>query len=223
MAFVSLSNNNSTNGAFNTAQIVNTVIRVSTAGTQVNTANIDNLSDAVICAFLASQPSSPQFVNEDLEQIHLEDLEKMDLKWQMAMLTIRAMVLKENRKLTINGNETIRFDKTNVECYNYHKRRYFARECRAPKSQDTKHKKDCACGNDCFNNIDNYKKGLGYENYNAVPPSYTVNFMPPKPDLSFTRLDEFDNKHVVENSEVESSQEKPKEVRKNTNALIIKE
>nr|GEV53398.1 ribonuclease H-like domain-containing protein [Tanacetum cinerariifolium] len=28
-----------------------------------NTANIDNLSDAVICAFLASQPSSPQLLN----------------------------------------------------------------------------------------------------------------------------------------------------------------
>nr|GFB31930.1 ribonuclease H-like domain-containing protein [Tanacetum cinerariifolium] len=58
MAFVSSSNNNNTNGA------VNTAIGVSTAGTQVNTVNIDNLSDAVICAFLAGQPSSPQLVNE---------------------------------------------------------------------------------------------------------------------------------------------------------------
>nr|GFA65347.1 hypothetical protein [Tanacetum cinerariifolium] len=46
----------------------------------VNTANIDNLSDAVICAFLASQPSSPQLVNKDLEQIHPDYLEEMDLK-----------------------------------------------------------------------------------------------------------------------------------------------
>ncbi|GJS15737.1 ribonuclease H-like domain-containing protein [Tanacetum coccineum] len=35
--------------------------------------------------------------------------------------------------------------------------------------------------------VDNYKKGLGY---NAVPPPYTRNFMPPTPDLSFTGLDE---------------------------------
>nr|GFC29986.1 hypothetical protein [Tanacetum cinerariifolium] len=34
-------------------------------------------------------------------------------------------------------------------------------------------------------------------------------------------LDEFANKHVVKNSEAESSQEKPKEVRKNTDASII--
>nr|GEX82118.1 hypothetical protein [Tanacetum cinerariifolium] len=34
--------------------------------------------------------------------------------------------------------------------------------------------------------VDNCKKGLGYENYNAVPPSYTGNVIPPTPDLSST-------------------------------------
>nr|GFD08558.1 hypothetical protein [Tanacetum cinerariifolium] len=93
IAFVSLSNNNSTNGAVNTAQAVNTALGVSTFGTQVKTANIDNLSDAVICAFPASQPSSPQLVNGDLEQIHPNNLEEIDLRWQMAMLTMRAKSL----------------------------------------------------------------------------------------------------------------------------------
>nr|GEX33669.1 hypothetical protein [Tanacetum cinerariifolium] len=46
MAFVSLSNNNNTNGVVNTAQAVNTALGVSTSGTQVNTANIDKLSDS---------------------------------------------------------------------------------------------------------------------------------------------------------------------------------
>nr|GEV05325.1 hypothetical protein [Tanacetum cinerariifolium] len=64
--------------------------------------------------------------------------------------------------------------------------------------------------------VDNCKKGLGYENYNVVPPPYTRIFMPPKPDLSFIGLDEFANKPVVENSEAKSSQEKPKEVRKSS-------
>nr|GEX30884.1 hypothetical protein [Tanacetum cinerariifolium] len=47
--------------------------------------------------------------------------------------------------------------------------------------------------------VDNCKKGLGYENYNAVSPSKTRNFMPLTPDLSFTGLDKFVNKPVVEN------------------------
>nr|GEW99399.1 thylakoid lumenal 15 kDa protein 1, chloroplastic [Tanacetum cinerariifolium] len=47
---------------------------------------------------------------------------------------------KIRRKLTVNGNETIGFDKSNVECYNCHKRRHFARECKALRNQDEKHK-----------------------------------------------------------------------------------
>ncbi|GKF24743.1 ribonuclease H-like domain-containing protein, partial [Tanacetum coccineum] len=66
----------------------------------------------------------------------------MDLRWKMAMLTTRARRFLKNteRKLTINGNETIGFDKSKVECYNYHKRGHFARECRAPRNQDNMNK-----------------------------------------------------------------------------------
>ncbi|GKB28245.1 hypothetical protein Tco_0867646 [Tanacetum coccineum] len=118
MDFVSSSNNNSgsCNEVVNTAQTVNTAYGVSTASTQVNTANssnVDNLSDAVIYAFLASQPNSPQLVTEDLQQIHPDDIEEMDLRWQMTMLTMRAKRFLKNtrRKLTINSNENIGFDK----------------------------------------------------------------------------------------------------------------
>ncbi|GJV87916.1 hypothetical protein Tco_1531854 [Tanacetum coccineum] len=65
MAFVSSSNNNNSS----TNKAVNTTHGVSTASTQVNASNstnIDNLSDAIICAFFTSQPNSPQLVHEDL-------------------------------------------------------------------------------------------------------------------------------------------------------------
>ncbi|GJR41261.1 ribonuclease H-like domain-containing protein [Tanacetum coccineum] len=58
--------------------------------------------------------------------------------------------------------------------------------------------------------VDNCKKGLGYESYNAVPPPYTGKFMPPTPDLSFTGLEEFANEPVVENYKAKSSEEEPK-------------
>ncbi|GJT27007.1 hypothetical protein Tco_0907282 [Tanacetum coccineum] len=91
-------NQNSTNGAVNTAHGVTTA---STQATTINSTTIDYLSDVVICAFFASQPNSPQLDNEDLQQINLDDLEEMDLRWQMAMLTMRARRFLKNtgRKL----------------------------------------------------------------------------------------------------------------------------
>ncbi|GKC01713.1 ribonuclease H-like domain-containing protein [Tanacetum coccineum] len=115
----------------------------------------------------------------------------MDLRWQMAMLTMRARRFLKNtgRKLTVNGNETIGFYKAKVECYNCHKKGHFAR-----KVSDQR-----------------------------VPPPYTENFMPPTPDLSFTGLDEFVNKPIVENSKAKSDEEMPKGVRKCNDAPIIED
>ncbi|GJZ36358.1 hypothetical protein Tco_0582549 [Tanacetum coccineum] len=56
-----------TNGAVNTAHGATTA---STQATAVNSTTIENLSDAFIYAFFASQPNSPQLDNEDLQQIH---------------------------------------------------------------------------------------------------------------------------------------------------------
>ncbi|GJT04005.1 ribonuclease H-like domain-containing protein [Tanacetum coccineum] len=322
MDFVSSNNSGSTNEAFNTAH---GVFAVSTQVSVANSTNVDNLSNAVICAFFSSQPNNPQLENEDLQQLHPYDLEEMDLRWQMAMLTMRARRFLKNtgRKVTINGNETIGFDKSKVECYNCHKKGHFARECRALRNQDSRNKEssrrsvpvetttsnaliscdglggydwsdqaeegpnyalmaysfsssdsevsnDSTCSKssletvevlkslykqllkrfeksklivvayktDKFENaskslnkiiesqiLDNCKKGLGY---NAVPPPLTGNSMPPKPDLSFTGLEEFTNepvvlKPVVENSEAKASKAKPKGVRKNNGAPIIED
>ncbi|GJX69673.1 hypothetical protein Tco_0305400 [Tanacetum coccineum] len=93
MAFVSSSNNNTSN----TNEAVNIAHRVSTASTQVNAANIDNLSDAVICSFFAIQPNRLQLVREDLQQVHQDDMEEMDLRWQMAMFTIRSRRASRNQ------------------------------------------------------------------------------------------------------------------------------
>nr|GEW00790.1 putative ribonuclease H-like domain-containing protein [Tanacetum cinerariifolium] len=71
--------------------------------------------------------------------------------------------------------------------------------------------------------VDNCKKSLGNENYNAVPPPYTGNFMSPTLDFFFTCLDELVNKHVIENCKAMSSKEEPKVVRKYDDSPRIKE
>nr|GEV10031.1 ribonuclease H-like domain-containing protein [Tanacetum cinerariifolium] len=80
--------------------------------------NVDSLSNAVIYSFFASQSTSPQFDNEDLKQIDVDDLEKMDLIWQMAMLTMRAkrFLQKTGRNLGANRPTSMGFDMSKVEC-----------------------------------------------------------------------------------------------------------
>nr|GFC07006.1 hypothetical protein [Tanacetum cinerariifolium] len=59
----------------------------------------------------------------------------MDLKWQMAMLTMRArkFLQKSRRNLGVNGPTSMGFDMAKVECYNSHRKGHLARECRSPK------------------------------------------------------------------------------------------
>nr|GEW60101.1 hypothetical protein [Tanacetum cinerariifolium] len=101
--------------------------------------NNDSLSDSIY-SFFANQSTSPQLDNKDLQHIDADDLEETNLKWQMAMLTMRArrFLKKTRRKVDTNGSETIGFDKTKVECYNYHKRGHFIREYRAPRENKNK-------------------------------------------------------------------------------------
>ncbi|GKA96841.1 ribonuclease H-like domain-containing protein [Tanacetum coccineum] len=80
--------------------------------------------------------------NEDLQQINPDDLEEMDLRWNIAMLTMRAkrFLMNTGRKLDIANKERIKFNKSKVECFNCHKRGNFVRECRAHRNQDSENK-----------------------------------------------------------------------------------
>nr|GEX36861.1 hypothetical protein [Tanacetum cinerariifolium] len=77
------------------------------------------------------------FTSSYVDDIDTNDLEEMDLKWQVAMITMRVkkFMKKTGRNLNFNGKEPVGFDKTRVECYNFHIRGHFARECRAPRNQ----------------------------------------------------------------------------------------
>ncbi|GJY38245.1 putative ribonuclease H-like domain-containing protein [Tanacetum coccineum] len=88
---------------------VNTAYGVSTANTQVSTAN---------------------------------DLEEINLKWQLALLSMRTRKFfqKTGRKITINECDTAGYDKSKVECFNYHKLGHFARECKGHRNQDNRSK-----------------------------------------------------------------------------------
>ncbi|GKE99763.1 putative ribonuclease H-like domain-containing protein [Tanacetum coccineum] len=102
--------------------------------------------------------------NEDLEQIDHDDLEEMDLKWQVAMLSIRVkrFYKKTRRKLILNGKEPVGLDKTKVECFNCHRRGHFAREYRAPTNQENKN------GDAGYRSRDNTRRTIIVETSNAL-------------------------------------------------------
>nr|GEU82797.1 putative ribonuclease H-like domain-containing protein [Tanacetum cinerariifolium] len=132
IAFVSSSNTNSTH------ELVSAAASVSAVSAKMPVSplpNVDSLSNAVIYSFFTSQSNSSQLDNDDLKPIDAHDLREMDLKWQMAMLTVRArrFLQRTGRNIRANGPTSMGFDMSKVECYNSHRKGHFARECRSLK------------------------------------------------------------------------------------------
>nr|GEX14875.1 hypothetical protein [Tanacetum cinerariifolium] len=133
MAFISSAKHSSRNEEVNTASVSTASANVSTASIRVPT-----ISQDTACAYIASQSSSSQIKFKNINQIDKDDMEEMDIKLNMALLSMRAdrFWKKTGKKIRIQGTDVAGFDKSKVECFNCHKMGHFARKCRAPRSQD---------------------------------------------------------------------------------------
>ncbi|GKC77818.1 hypothetical protein Tco_1128592 [Tanacetum coccineum] len=96
-------------------EIVNTAHSVSTASSK-DQASTTSYADDVMFYLFANQSNAPQLDYADL------------------------FIKKTGMKMDLNDKETVGFDRTKVECYNYHMRGHFDRECKAPMNQGNKNR-----------------------------------------------------------------------------------
>ncbi|GJW16545.1 ribonuclease H-like domain-containing protein [Tanacetum coccineum] len=130
----SVSNSEGLHKGYDSTNDVSTTYGVSTSSRyNSQRENSSSYTVELMYSFFSNQSSGLHLDHEDLEQLDEFDLEEMDLKWQVAMISIRLKKFykKTVRKLHFDAKEPVGFDKTKVECYNCHKKGHFARECRS--------------------------------------------------------------------------------------------
>nr|GEU60597.1 hypothetical protein [Tanacetum cinerariifolium] len=110
---------------YNNLRVFERDIKGTTASSSSNTQNI---------AFVSSDNTS------NTNDINDDDIEEMDLKWQVAMISMRIKKFHKRTgiKLWFDTKDPVGFDKTKVECFNCHKIGYFARDCKAKRNQDSR-------------------------------------------------------------------------------------
>ncbi|GJW42609.1 ribonuclease H-like domain-containing protein [Tanacetum coccineum] len=147
-----------------------------------------------------SQSNSQQLDNEDLKQIDTNDLEEMDLKWYGGQCLHE--VKKDPRllngpfvlgystsqsvqtlsQISVNNKTSIGFDNQMTENELHDIDKNNSKVCVSASDSSVYEIKE---ENNQVN--DRFKKVKGYH---TVPPLYTGNYMPSRPDLSFARLDD---------------------------------
>ncbi|GJS11083.1 hypothetical protein Tco_0367879 [Tanacetum coccineum] len=111
LAFMTAPSTNSTNDTnIASPQVSAASPNGNDASPQVSTASISNNT---VYAFMVENPNGSNVLHQDLEQIHEDDLEAMDLKWQLSLLSMRAKKYyqRTGKKIFINANDIAGYDK----------------------------------------------------------------------------------------------------------------
>nr|GEX32289.1 hypothetical protein [Tanacetum cinerariifolium] len=169
MAFISSANTSSGKGKVHTNS-------VPTASTQVSTASADvaatNINHDTICAYISSQSNGSQIKYKDITRIDEDDIKEIDIKWNMALLSMRAdrFWKKTGKKITIQeeNHALVADDEAPTK---------FALMAKSSSSSENKEVRDLIRTRRVLDAV-------------LFPPPAQV-YSPPKKDMSWTGLLEF--------------------------------
>ncbi|GJY00098.1 putative ribonuclease H-like domain-containing protein [Tanacetum coccineum] len=157
------------------------------------------------------------------QQVDEDDLEELDLRWQVAMLTarVRNFIQKTGRNMDFKEKRPVSLDKSKIECYNCHKKGILLGNAEleeikgkdlmvtmagAMHQQMNLHHRHCSSSSSDNEEStpanDRSSKAYGYH---AVPPPITRNFLTPRVDISFA-YDENDVSEVQTVSPVKTNE-----------------
>ncbi|GKC99555.1 hypothetical protein Tco_1169830, partial [Tanacetum coccineum] len=90
------------------------VSRLAILGVVITQVSTVSFSDNAVYAFMVENPNGSNLLQQDLEQIHKDDLKAMDLKWRLSLLSMREKryFQRTGKKIFINANDTVGYDKS---------------------------------------------------------------------------------------------------------------